>query len=188
MCDVFEDHPTIDREREKLWPLIRQTPALDWLLLTKRADRIAACLPDDWCWGYPNAWLGVTVENADYTWRADLLREIPAAVRFVSYEPALGPLDLDLTDIDWLIYGGESGPKHRQDNPAWARSMRDQCAAAGTAFFFKQSSALRPGQGIELDGEIVRAFPSAPGRITILGANEKKDRARPLAFMTAPYP
>jgi hypothetical protein len=102
MCDNFEGHPTIDAERAKLWPLIRATPWLDWQLLTKRADRIADNLPPDWGKGWPNVWLGVSIENNDYVGRADHLRKIPAAVRFVSYEPALGPLDrLNLKGIDW---------------------------------------------------------------------------------------
>jgi protein gp37 len=161
MCDLFEDHPTVEHERQKLWSLIRQTPALDWLLLTKRADRIKACLPDDWGTRYANVWLGVTIENADYKWRADYLRAIPALIRFVSYEPAIGPLELDLAGIDWLIYGGESGPKHRPDSPEWARSIKAQCEAGGTAFFFKQSSGLHPGSGSELDGQIIRNLPTA---------------------------
>ena len=112
MCDVFEDHPTIDAEREKLWPLIRATPSLDWQLLTKRADRMADRLPADWGGGYPNVWIGVSIENNDYVDRADRIRDIPAVVRFISYEPALGPLDqLNLSGIDWVIYGGESGPR-----------------------------------------------------------------------------
>jgi protein gp37 len=110
MCDVFEDHPTIDGEREKLWSLIRATPWLDWQLLTKRPGRIRPALPADWGGGYGNVWLGTSIESNDYTARADILRTIPATVRFISYEPALGPLDqLNLTGIDWLIYGGESG-------------------------------------------------------------------------------
>lgn len=161
MCDWCEDHPTIINEAKRLWPLIRATPWLDWQLLTKRADRIADSLPTDWLDGYPNAWLGVSIENNDYTWRADHLRIIPATVRFISYEPALGPLDqLDLTGIDWVIYGGESGPKFRPHDSQWARDMRDRCQASGTAFFFKQSSAYRTEMGIELDGEIIRQYPT----------------------------
>ncbi len=159
MCDVFEDHPAIDGERVRLFGLIRQTPNLIWQLLTKRADRIKDNLPVDWGEGYPNVWLGVTVENNEYGWRADCLRRIPAVVRFVSYEPALGPLEMDLAGIDWLIYGGESGPRHRKDDPGWARSIRAQCEAAGVAFFFKQSANLHPGRGTQLDGETVRNFP-----------------------------
>ena len=94
MADNFEDNPVVTEQREKLWPLIRNTPWLDWQLLTKRADRIAECLPSDWGKGYPNVWLGVSIEMQDYLWRAEILSKIPAKVRFISYEPALGPLDL----------------------------------------------------------------------------------------------
>jgi protein gp37 len=163
MTDVFLDDPTIEAERGKLWPLIRATPSLNWLLLTKRSDRIAACLPADWGpHGYSNVWLGVSVEGAEYAYRADQLRAVPAAVRFVSYEPALGPLAhaLDLSGIDWLIVGGESGPRHRPMEHQWARDVKAACEAAGVAFFFKQSSAYRPDSGIELDGAVLRAYPS----------------------------
>jgi protein gp37 len=160
MCDVFEDHPNVNAQRERLWPLIRRTPHLDWLLLTKRPERIALGLPDDWGQGYANVWLGVSIENNDYVWRADVLRGIPAVVRFVSYEPALGPLDgLDLAGLHWVICGGESGPGWRPIDPAWARAMRDRCRAAGLAFFFKQFAGPRPGTGELLDGVRVQEFP-----------------------------
>ena len=146
MCDVFEDHRTITQERTKLWELIRQTPHLHWQLLTKRADRIADCLPDDWGDGWPNVWLGVSVENEDYLWRVAELRSVPALVRFVSYEPALGPLyRLKLQGMDQVIYGGESGPGYRPDQLAWAILMANTCQRTGTAFFYKQRSSLRPG-------------------------------------------
>lgn len=160
MCDVFEDHPTIDAERAKLWWLVRRTPNLDWQLLTKRPQRIAANLPRNWGDGWPNVWLGTSIENNAHVGRADHLRGIPATVRFVSYEPALGPLDqLDLTGLDWLIMGGESGPGYRPMEVQWARDIRARCAAAGVAFFFKQSAAPRTEMGVELDGAIIRAYP-----------------------------
>jgi protein gp37 len=161
MCDVFEDHPTVTAELAKLWPLIRQTIWLDWQLLTKRADRIAQCLPEDWNQGYANVWLGVSIEDNEYSDRADLLRQIPAVVRFVSYEPALGPLDrLVLEGLDWIIYGGESGPGFRQHDPQWARDMNTRCQAASVAFFYKQSAASRTEMGTTLDGQVVRNYPS----------------------------
>jgi protein gp37 len=165
MCDVFEDHPTIDAERAKLWTLIDATPHLDWQILTKRADRIAANLPPHWGAGWPNVWLGVSIENNDYVSRADHLRAVNAAVRFISYEPALGPLDaLNLDGIDWLIFGGESGPGYRPMDVQWARDIRARCEAAGTAFFFKQSAAPRTEMGTTLDGQLVRAYP-VPRRV-----------------------
>lgn len=162
LCDVFEDHPTIDGMRPRLWSLIRETPNLDWQLLTKRPERIASNLPDDWGPdGWPHVWLGTSVESEEYAHRIDELRVIPAVVRFVSYEPALGPLaDANLSGIDWLICGGESGPGFRPMDVQWVRDVRDRCAEFGAAFFFKQSAAIRTEMGTTLDGEIVRNYPT----------------------------
>ena len=162
LCDVFEDHPVADATRPRVWDLIRNCEWLDWQLLTKRPHRIVDCLPKDWGpAGYPNVWLGTSIEDMRVAERADHLRGIPAVVRFISYEPALGSLDdLDLAGIDWVIVGGESGSGFRQMNVDWARSMRRKCAAAGVAFFFKQSAAIRTEMGIELDGQIVREYPT----------------------------
>ena len=108
----------------------------------------------------PNLWMGVSVETQDYVRRIDELRRLPAAVRFLSCEPLLGPLELDLDGIHWVIVGGESGPRFRPMDPDWARSIRDQCVAAGVPFFFKQWSGLRPKTlGRELDGRDWSQFP-----------------------------
>jgi protein gp37 len=169
MCDIWEDHPTITKERAKLWPLIRATPNLCWQLLTKRAERIANNLPPDWGNGYPKVWLGVSAENQKFAdERIPYLLRIPAVVHFVSYEPALGPVDFSpwLTEttrgrsVSWIIQGGESGPGWRPMDVQWARNVRDQCARAGVAYFFKQSSAYRTEMGIELDGVLARAYPT----------------------------
>jgi protein gp37 len=89
-------------------------------------------------WPLPNVWLGTSIECDEYSWRADELRATPAAVRFLSLEPLLSSLPrLDLTVIDWVIVGGESGPKARPMDPGWARSLRDRCVADGVAFHFK---------------------------------------------------
>jgi protein gp37 len=161
LCDVMEDHPVPNATRPRLFELIRSTPWLDWLLLTKRPERYATELPTDWGYGYANVWLGTSIETNDYVWRADLLRKIPATVRFISYEPALGPLDqLDLTGIDWLIQGGESGANFRPMNIQWAHDMEAQCKAAGTSYFFKQSAAFLPGKGSTLGGQIVHNYPA----------------------------
>ncbi len=161
MTDWALDDAVIASERAKLWDLIRRTPHLDWQLLTKRADRIIDCLPSDWGDGYPNVWLGVSCENREHGLpRADILREIPAVVRFLSVEPLLEDLGaIDLQGIDWVIVGGESGPKYRPMDHAWARSLRDQCDGAGVPYFFKQSAAWRTEIGVELDGEIRRDYP-----------------------------
>jgi protein gp37 len=167
LADVFEGRPELAHPRRRLFRLVRATPSLDWLVLTKRPELAEALLPADWGGGYPNVWLGVSVENNDYAWRAAVLRSLPAAVRFVSYEPALGPLDaLDLAGIDWLIYGGESGPRRRPEDKQWARDVRDRCRAAGVAFFHKQSAALRPGQGRDLDGRLYEEYPT-PRRLPL---------------------
>jgi protein gp37 len=189
MCDWAEDHPTADAERPKLWDLIRRTPHLDWQLLTKRADRIGQCLPADWGSGYPNVWLGVSVSEQKGIWRADHLRRIPAAVHFISYEPALGPLDgLRLDHIDWIIFGGESGPAYRA--PAgwqtWARGMRKICDDLGIAFFFKQSPAHRTEMGTTLDGQTIREFPISQGWASSIDIRPSSTDGRPFKAVPAP--
>lgn len=167
LCDVMEDRSDLDEPRARLWDLIRETPELDWQLLTKRPENYARFLPPDWGTGWDHVWLGTTIENQATAHRANALRAVPAVVRFVSYEPALGPLDLDLTGLHWVIYGGESGPGYRAHDLAWPRAMRAACSAASVAFFFKQSSGPRTETGVELDGEIVRAWPR-PRRVLAL--------------------
>jgi protein gp37 len=160
LCDVFEAHPDIDALRPDLWELIRSTPHLDWQLLTKRPERIVECLPADWGAGWENVWLGTSIEDMRVADRADHLRKIPAVVRFVSYEPALGPLDeLDLAGLQWVIVGGESGPTFRTMDLDWARAMRVRCREASVAYFFKQSSAYRTELGTTLDGDTVKEYP-----------------------------
>lgn len=165
LCDVFEDHQTANATRPAVWDMVRSCTSLDWQMLTKRPQNIRSMLPDDWGGGWPHVWLGTTIEDMRVADRADHLRAIPAAVRFVSYEPALGPLnDLDLSGIDWVIYGGESGPGHRPEDKQWARDMHAKCSACGVAFFHKQSAGHRTEMGIELDGRIVREFPTPRSR------------------------
>ncbi|MFN8163900.1 MAG: phage Gp37/Gp68 family protein [Solirubrobacterales bacterium] len=128
-------------------------------ILTKRPDRLAN-LADNLPWP-AHIWMGVSIENRRYVSRADRLREVPAAVRFISAEPLLGPLEgLDLTDIDWLIAGGESGPGHRRVDEFWLLELRDQCADDGVAFFFKQWGGARPKSGgRELQGRTWDEYP-----------------------------
>lgn len=174
LMDWAETHPDLTDVRTELWQLIRETPFIQWQMLTKRPENIASLLPDDWGdYGYHNVWLGTSIESMDATEilstsgerrpiseRADRLRAIPAAVRFISYEPALGPLSgLDLKGIDWVIFGGESGPGYRPMKIEWADEMRAMCADSGTAFFFKQSAAHRTEMGTTLHGETVRNYP-----------------------------
>lgn len=160
LMDWAEDRDDLVEPRRRMWDLIRNCDHLHFQLLTKRPENILRFLPDDWGQGYENVWVGTTIEDNRVVHRGDYLRAVPAAVRFVSYEPAIGPLDqLDLVGIHWVIYGGESGPGRRPENKQWARDMRSRCAANGIAFFHKQSSGHRTEMGIELDGEIVREFP-----------------------------
>ena len=106
-------------------------------------------------WPLPNVWLGTSIENDRHVFRADHLRETPAAIRFISAEPLLGPLpSLDLSSIDWLIVGGESGPGYRPMDREWARQLRDRAVERGVAYFFKQSAAPRT-----LDGRRWEQFP-----------------------------
>lgn len=148
LADVF-DNQVPARWRDDLWHLIARTPNLDWLLLTKRPQNISKMLPDPRTgvkpWGdrgWPNVWLGTTSENQpEYNRRWPHLAAIPAVVHFISYEPALGLLDIWAatgTAPDWVIAGGESGPKARAPHPDWFRRVCDDCAAAGIPFLFKQ--------------------------------------------------
>jgi len=152
MADVFEDRPDLDESRVRLWHLIEKTPSLDWLLLTKRPDRVNECTP----WGdrWPqNVWIGTTIENQEWAdERLPELAKIPAVVRFVSAEPLLGPIELGrwAQSIDWVITGGESGPKARPSSPSWFRMLLNQCMAAEISFHFKQWGDWAPGQGINL--------------------------------------
>ena len=109
----------------------------------------------------PNVWLGVSIENDKYTFRADHLRDIPAAVHFLSLEPLLGPVpSLDLDGIDWVIVGGESGPKARPMHPDWVRDIRDRCVAAGVPFLLKGWGGRTPtAGGRELDGRTWDQYP-----------------------------
>lgn len=144
LADVFENR--IEAQwRADLFQVIRETPALDWLLLTKRPQLMSALLPPDWGAGYENVWLGTTVENQEEAERRiPHLTAVPAVVRFLSAEPLLGPIDPNLTGIDWVIAGGESGWGRRPMDPGWVRALRDQCAATGTAFFMKQMDKVIP--------------------------------------------
>jgi protein gp37 len=167
MSDVFEDHPQVAPWREELWPLIAETPHLDWLLLTKRPEHILELVPGQWWETWPaHVWIGTSVENqAEADRRIPHLLAVPARIRFLSCEPLLGPVDLarwltpcpacgvpisgnlsctyceaypEARPVEWVIVGGESGPKARPMRSEWARSLRDQCVAAKVPYFFKQ--------------------------------------------------
>ncbi len=154
LADVF-DNEADPQWRADLWALIQATPNLDWLLLTKRIGNVRSMVPLEWLatslrgpggavvhqYGWPeNVWMGATICNQAEADR-DILKllAVPAAKRFLSMEPLLGPVDLhaaylpceNADDIDWIIVGGESGANARPMHPDWARSLRDQCEAAG---------------------------------------------------------
>jgi protein gp37 len=169
MMDVFEDRPDLISPRARLFQTISQTPHLDWLLLTKRPENSARLTPLLWAMaGWPkNIWLGTSVEDQK---RADeripKLLEIPAIIRFLSCEPLLGPVDLEpwlsqpVRTLDWVIVGGESGPKARPMDPEWARSLRDECVCPEVAFFFKQWGGPTPKSGgRKLDGRTWDQWP-----------------------------
>jgi len=132
-------------------------------VLTKRSQRLAALAHElDWP---PNLWMGVSVETQPYAFRLRDLRPVPVRVRFVSAEPLLGPVELDLDGIGWVIAGGESGPKARPVEPEWVRSVRDQCEAARVPFFFKQWGGRTPkAGGRTLDG---RLHDDMPRRVAV---------------------
>jgi protein gp37 len=130
-------------------------------VLTKRAERLAALNAHlEWA---PNVWMGVSVETSAYRHRIDLLRSTNAHVKFLSLEPLLGPLpNLDLGDIDWVIVGGESGPRARPMDPAWVTDLRDQCLTASVPFFFKQWGGVNKKRaGRELEGQTWNEMPAA---------------------------
>jgi protein gp37 len=142
-------------QRMKLWAEATEAAGCMW----RRSDSL-------WCgppkmWPLPNVWLGTSIESDRYVFRADHLRETPAAVRFLSLEPLLGPLpSLDLDGIGWVIVGGESGPDHRPIEADWVRDIRDRCLDAGVPFFFKQWGGRTPkAGGRELDGRTWDQMP-----------------------------
>lgn len=157
MSDLFHEEMPLEYLRE----IFQVMTAAHWhvfQVLTKRHERLLDLAPKlDWP---ANVWMGVSVENQRYTKRVDYLRQVPAHVRFLSCEPLLGPLKLNLEGIDWVITGGESGPKHRPIDVDWVRSIRDQCGSAGVAFFHKQwGGRTSKSNGRELDGRTHDAMP-----------------------------
>ena len=159
MADLFHDKVPAAYVR-KVFDAMAAAPQHTFQVLTKRPKRMLA-LSDNLPWA-GHIWMGVSVESADYTGRIDMLRQSGAAVKFLSLEPLLGPLDnLDLRGIDWVIAGGESGPGARPMEQQWVRSIRDQCRAAKVAFHFKQwGGTNKKRAGRNLDG---RTWDDLPG-------------------------
>jgi protein gp37 len=162
MSDLF--HPEVpDEFIEDVFQVMADTPRHTYQVLTKRAQRLSRMAPQlNWA---SNIWMGVSIESAKYNFRANHLRKVPAAVRFISAEPLLGPLtQLNLEGIHWLIAGGESGPGARPMHPSWAMDLRDRCKVERVAFFFKQWGAWAPNREagavpIGLNGEVVVDVP-----------------------------
>ena len=162
MSDLFHDEVPLTYLK-RVFEVMTEAHWHVFQVLTKRSERLeetAQLLS----WP-PNVWIGVSVENEDYAYRIDHLKRVPAAVRFLSIEPLLGPITkLSLTHVDWVIVGGESGPFARFVDPKWVRCIRDECVSAGVPFFFKQWGGTRKSTtGRILDGrtwdELPRSMP-----------------------------
>lgn len=166
MSDLF--HEAIpDVYIRRVFDVMAAASQHQFQVLTKRHQRLgqlAGHLP------WPeNVWMGVSIENDRWVERADVLRQVPASVRFVSAEPLLGPLPhLNLDGLDWLIAGGESGPGRRPAQAEWFRDLRDRCRTVGVSFFFKQWGGRFPkASGRELDGEIWSEYPEPRARLLV---------------------
>jgi protein gp37 len=166
MSDLFHrDVP--EQFIARCFDVMRQASHHTFQVLTKRPER-AAEMASRLCWGR-NIWLGTSIESEKYLERARVLQRVPAATRFLSLEPLLGPLlDIPLEGIHWVIAGGESGPDARPMDPTWARDIRDQCLEAGVPFFFKQWGAhgedgvrrSKKANGRDLDGRVWNQLPN----------------------------
>lgn len=161
MGDLFHDDVP-DAFIKQVFETMKAVDRHTYLVLTKRAERLAKLAPE---LGFAdNIWAGVTVESMEYVERLDCLRKVPATKRFVSCEPLVGPvLGIDLTDIDWVIVGGESGPGARPMDEEWARYLRDYCESIDVPFFYKQKGAKSGHGTCLLDGREWKQTPAIPG-------------------------
>jgi protein gp37 len=138
MSDLFHEDVPVDFIRE-VWDVMGRTSRHTYQILTKRPDRMADVLSTANIPVLANVWLGTSVEDDRVLSRLDALRAVPAAIRFVSFEPLIGSVaNADMRSIDWAIVGGESGPQARPMDPRWVDEIHDSCRRSGTAFFFKQ--------------------------------------------------
>jgi protein gp37 len=159
MSDLFHAKVPLDFVRQ-VFSVIAETPQHTYQILTKRSSRLRRVAHKlDWP---ANLWMGVSVEDSDTLFRANDLRTVPAAVRFLSCEPLIGPLSgLDLEGLSWVIAGGESGPGHRPLDPEWVTDLRDQCVHSAVPFFFKQWGGRTPkAGGRELGGRYWNEMPT----------------------------
>lgn len=162
MSDLFhEDVPA--KFIKRVWSVMAKTPRHTYQILTKRPERMAEILSSDGFDILPNVWLGTSVEDERVLYRLDHVRTVPAAIRFVSFEPLIGSVVAgDLTDIHWAIVGGESGPRARYMNPDWVDEIETMCRASGTAFFFKQwGGKNKKAAGRILRGQTFDEMPQA---------------------------
>lgn len=160
MADLFHEAVPVDYI-QSVFAVMRETPQHIYQVLTKRAERLLE-VSDELDWP-SNVWMGVSVESEEVLWRVDCLRRTAAKVKFLSCEPLLGSLrGVDLSSIDWLIAGGESGPGARPMAGEWVRELRDLCAKKGVAFHFKQwGGPIKSRAGRSLDGRTWDELPSA---------------------------
>lgn len=161
MSDLF--HPLVPADFiRRVWSTMEATPRHTYQILTKRPERMAEVLSDKRFAILPNVWLGTSVEDGSVLSRLDNLRQVPAAVRFVSFEPLIGSVaGADLLDIHWAIVGGESGPNARAMEPDWVDEIQSACRLTGTAFFFKQwGGRNKKATGRELRGRTYDEMPA----------------------------
>lgn len=162
MSDLFHSDVSVDFITD-VWGVMAETPRHTYQILTKRPDRMIEIIP-----GLPklsNVWLGTSVEDDRVLHRIDELRSVPAAIRFVSFEPLIGSVaGACLRDIQWAIVGGESGPNARLMNPIWVDEIKGICRSAGAAFFFKQwGGKNKKAAGRTLHGQTYDEMPTAFG-------------------------
>jgi protein gp37 len=160
MSDLFQENVPVSFIRE-IWSVMAAANWHTYQVLTKRPERMAAVLSMRGFATLPHVWLGTSVENADYVDRLQGLKRSRAAIRFVSFEPLLGPVgDVDLSGIHWAIVGGESGPRARPMDRSWVDQIRSSCERQSVAFFFKQwGGCNKKATGRELDGRTWDEFP-----------------------------
>lgn len=158
MSDLFHENVPLEFI-QRVFDIMRQAPQHRFQVLTKRSDRLAE-LATELPWA-ENIWMGVTVESSDYLGRIDDLRDTDAAIKFISFEPLLGPIpEFNIEGIDWVIVGGESGPGARPMDREWVVDMRDQCLATNVPFFFKQWGGVnKKKNGRSLDNQTWDEIP-----------------------------
>lgn len=163
MSDLFHDKVPLEYIKD-VFDVMKRADWHQYQVLTKRAERLEE-LSRKLPWA-PHIWMGVSVENKDYLWRIDHLRRTKAHIKFLSIEPLIGPIGkINMRGIDWVIAGGESGPRARPMDAEWVRDVRDQCVRAGVSFFFKQWGGVQKKRhGRELEG---RTWDEMPELFTI---------------------